>query len=140
MDKNNFLGSGFSFPFDIDDSGKIAVSRHDKSISESIRTILGTTKGERLMRPEFGCEVNELVFSPNNSRTRTLISHYIENALVKWEPRIILETVDALIDSNDETRINVAIRYKVRSINTYFNMVYPFYLERGELDTQSQFG
>ncbi|WP_245584604.1 GPW/gp25 family protein [Spirochaeta cellobiosiphila] len=139
MMSENFLGSGFAFPFDVDETGSIAQSSHEKSIAESIKIILGTSKGERLMRPDFGCEVNDLVFAPNNSRTRTLVSHYIENALVRWEPRIILDKVEALTDPDDETKINVSIHYKIRSINTYFNMVYPFYLERGELDTQSQF-
>jgi phage baseplate assembly protein W len=92
------------------------------------------------MRPDFGCEINEFVFAPNNSATHSALCHYIEEALVKWEPRIILENVSAEPDEFDETRVNISIEYKIRSVNTYFNMVYPFYLERGESDTQSQFG
>ena len=92
------------------------------------------------MRPDFGCDIQELVFAPNNANTRSLIVYYIEEALIKWEPRIIIEKVEAISDEHDEAMINIFIEYKVRSVNTFFNMVYPFYLERGEVDTRSQFG
>jgi len=140
MKKGSFLGVGLAFPFTVNQAGNIGISYFEKSIAESIRIILSTSKGERVMRPDFGCEVNEMVFAPNNAATHNLICHYIEEALVKWEPRIILEKVEAAADEEDEARINISIEYKVRSVNTYFNMVYPFYLERGENDTQSQFG
>lgn len=139
MKKGSFLGQGWAFPFAVNQSGNVEMSYYEKSISESIRIILSTSKGERVMRPDFGCEINEMVFAPNNSTTQNLICHYIEEALIKWEPRIILEKVEAYPDEDDEARINISIQYKVRSVNTYFNMVYPFYLERGESDTQSQF-
>ena len=135
----SILGSGFSFPVRLDLLGSFQLSSGELSIEESIRVILSTTPGERIMRPDCGCEANELLFSPNNSRTQALIAHYIEQALVRWEPRIILKEVVAEYDPDDETRINVSLGYEVRSVNTYFNMVYPYYLERGEIDTQSQF-
>jgi phage baseplate assembly protein W len=140
MRENSFLGAGWSFPFCIDEIGNVGMSYFEKSIAESVRIILSTSKGERVMRPDFGCEINEFVFAPNNSATHSALCHYIEEALVKWEPRIILENVSAEPDEFDETRVNISIEYKIRSVNTYFNMVYPFYLERGESDTQSQFG
>ena len=140
MKKGSFLGAGWSFPFSINEYGNIGMSYYEKSIAESIRIILSTSKGERIMRPDFGCEINDLVFAPNNTTTHSLLSHYIEEALIKWEPRIIIDQVVALPDEGDEARINIHIEYKIRSVNTYFNMVYPFYLERGESDTQSQFG
>lgn len=135
----NFLGTGLGFPLKINETGNLNISYFEKSITESIRIILGTSKGERVMRPDFGCEINELVFAPNNSSTHSLICHYIEEALVKWEPRIILEKVEALSNKDDDTKIDIYIEYKNRSVNTAFNMVYPFYLERGESDTKSQF-
>jgi hypothetical protein len=140
MKNGSFLGAGWAFPVAIDETGSLKISYFEKSIEESIRIILSTSKGERVMRPDFGCEVGEMVFAPNNSATHNLICHYIEEALIKWEPRIILDKVEAIADEDDEARININIEYKVRSVNTYFNMVYPFYLERGENDTQSQFG
>ena len=136
----NFLGAGWAFPFKINDFGNIKMSMHEQSIQESIKIILGTSKGERVMRPDFGCEINDLVFAPNNASTLSLIAFHIEEALIKWEPRIILEKVEAMPDGDIEAQININIEYKIRDVNTYFNMVYPFYLERGESDTQSQFG
>lgn len=136
----HFLGVGWKFPVKTDETGSIARSFFEQSVAESVRIILGTAKGERIMRPDFGCEINDLVFAPNNANTRSLIEYYIEEALVKWEPRIILEKVEAVSSPDEEARIDIFIEYKNRDVNTYFNMVYPFYLERGESDTQSQFG
>ncbi|WP_020614521.1 GPW/gp25 family protein [Sediminispirochaeta bajacaliforniensis] len=140
MKNKNFLGTGIAFPFSVGDNGQILTVSNERSVENSIRIILGTTKGERLMRPDFGCDLNNLVFSPNGARTYALAQHYIEEALHRWEHRIVLEEVLVAPDADDETRINISIQYKIRSINTYFNLVYPFYLERGESDTQSQFG
>lgn len=136
----NFLGAGWGFPLKINNKGNMKMSYFEQSIAESVRLIIGTSKGERLMRPDYGCEINELVFAPNNANTHSLIAFYIEEALVKWEPRIILEKVEATPSEENEAQIDIYIEYKVRDINTYFNMVYPFYLERGESDTQSQLG
>lgn len=138
--KTNFLGNGIAFPFTVNDNGRIDFDSNEQSVENSIRIILGTTKGERVMRPDFGCDLNNLVFSPNNAKTAALAKHYIEEALHKWEHRIVLEDVAVQGFSDYENRIDIKITYKIRSINTYFNMVYPFYLERGESDTKSQFG
>jgi len=137
---DSFLGKGFSLGFGPDSRGGLGMTGGQRSVEESIRIILGTAKGERVMRPDFGCDLNSLVFAPNNSRTRALAQYYVEEALTRWEHRIILKEVNVRTDPDDETRFHVAISYLLRSVNTYFNMVYPFYLERGEIDTQSQFG
>jgi hypothetical protein len=135
----SFLGIGWDFSVKVNSRGNVNFVYYHESIKQSIQLILGTSKGERIMRPDFGCEINDLVFAPNNSNTHSLLAYYIEEALAKWEPRIILEKVEAVSNEQDESRIDIQISYKVREINTYFNQVYPFYLERGESDTQSQF-
>ncbi|MDC7220316.1 MAG: GPW/gp25 family protein [Spirochaetales bacterium] len=137
---DSFLGTGFALDFGTDSRGNINLTGGKRSVEESIRIILGTSRGERVMRPDFGCDLNSLVFAPNNSRTRALAQYYVEEALSKWEHRIILQGVKVHPDEEDETRFHIEIDYLLRSVNTYFNMVYPFYLERGEIDTQSQFG
>ncbi len=137
---SSFLGKGLSFPFCLNPKGSLSDVSGRLSVEQSIRIILGTTKGERVMRPDFGCDLGSLVFSPNNSRTRSLAQYYVEDALNKWEHRIILREVSVTTDEDDETKFHIKIDYLLRSVNTYFNMVYPFYLERGEIDTQSQFG
>lgn len=116
------------------------MSAYEKSVEESIRIILGTTPGERLMRPDFGCGINEMVFAPNSHRTISLAEHYVREALLRWEPRVIVKEVRGEADAENCAMVNIRILYEIRSVNTFFNMVYPFYLERGERDSQKQFG
>jgi phage baseplate assembly protein W len=130
MDKD-FLGVGLSFPLRADEAGKIAWSKYEDSIKESIMIILGTAMGERVMRPDFGCELQKLVFSVNDTSTASLAIFYVEEALRKWEPRIELIKVDANIDDNERERLNIDIEYRDISSNTRYNLVYPFYLRKG---------
>lgn len=127
----DFLGVGWKFPVSIKE-GKIASSEGEDSIRESIRIILGTAKGERVMRPDFGCGIDELVFAPNDTSTATLIAVNITEALEKWEPRIEVLNVNAVPDEEEENKLNINIEYMVKSSNSKNNLVYPFYLERGE--------
>lgn len=128
--ERDFLGVGLSFPLRVED-GKIAWSGYEESIRESIMLILGTAKGERIMRPDFGCGIQELGFSINDTSTASLAIFYIEEALKKWEPRIELMRVDADADSKDADRLNISIEYRIITTNTRYNIVYPFYLGRG---------
>lgn len=134
----NLLGKGWSFPVVPDVQGRVKFSQHEKSIEESIRIILNTTPGERLMRPDFGCAINEMIFTPNTPQSITLAEHYITEAIIKWEPRVILKEVKGEPDKDNPVLVNIKIHYEIRSVNTFFNMVYPFYLERGENDSQKQ--
>ncbi len=126
----DFLGVGVSFPFRTE-GGKLSWSEYEESIEESIKIILSTAKGERLMRPDFGCGLPELVFSGNNTSTASLAIFYVEEALKEWEPRIELINVGANSDVKDSSRLNLEIEYRVISTNNRYNLVYPFYLERG---------
>lgn len=132
MTDADFLGSGWKFPVSIKDE-KIVSSEGYDSIRESIMIILGTAKGERVMRPDFGCGINELVFAPNNTSTATLITFYIKEALLKWEPRIELLNVNAEPDETEQNKLIITIDYMVKTTNTKDNLVYPFYLERGKV-------
>lgn len=130
MTEADFLGRGWKYPVSIE-KGKIISSEGHDSIRESIMIILGTSKGERVMRPDFGCGINELVFAPNNTSTATLITFYIKEALLKWEPRIELLKVNAEPDGTEQNKLIITIDYMVKTTNTRDNLVYPFYLERG---------
>jgi phage baseplate assembly protein W len=127
--EKDFLGVGLSFPVRIED-GKIAWSKYEESVRESIMIILGTARGERVMRPDFGCGLYELVFSVNDTSTASLAIFYVEEALKKWEPRIELIKVDANADKKEHNRLNISIDYRDISTNTRHNLVYPFYLGR----------
>ncbi|MBI4576613.1 MAG: GPW/gp25 family protein [Planctomycetes bacterium] len=106
------------------------MSRHDENIEESIRLILGTAPGERLMRPEFGCAIHDLIFAPNNAHTHGLVKFYVKEAIQRWEPRVQNVTVDVRADGHDLSRVVVDVGYRVIATNNVFNLVYPFYLEK----------
>jgi len=129
---DDFLGTGWSFPVETDERGDIELSSADADIKESIRIILGTAKGERLMRPEFGCDIHKHVFSAATPATLNLIESSVQEALVRWEPRIDVESVEARTDDEDPTKVLIEIEYHVRTTNSLSNMVYPFYITEGD--------
>jgi phage baseplate assembly protein W len=124
----DIVGTGLRFPLGVDGRGGIAMIRHEKDIEESIRVILATSKGERRMRPDFGCRVHELVFAPNNATTWGLASQYVEDALGWWEPRIEVQEVDVRADTADTSRLMIDIKYTVKATSDERSLVYPFYL------------
>ena len=126
-----FLGTGWKFPLGVSADGKLAVSSYEDGIRESILIILGTAKGERVMRPTFGCGIHDYVFETINSSTVGRIKSSIEEALIKWEPRIILNSIDVNADSIDDGKLLISINYSIRSTNNQFNLVYPFYITEG---------
>ncbi len=122
------LGTGWHFPAGIDGHGGIALSRYENDIEESIRIILGTAKGERRMRPEFGCRIHELIFAPNNATTSGLVRQYVEEALGWWEPRIEVGEVEVRPDPRDRSRLLIDIKYRPKATSDERSLVYPFYL------------
>lgn len=128
MAENDFLGVGWRYPVQTNPSGGIARSRQEQKIRESIMIILGTAKGERLMRPTFGCDLNFLVFEPNNSATANLAAHYVEEALTLGEPRIQVDDVEVKND-NENGCLLIEVNYLIRATNSPQNLVYPFYLK-----------
>jgi phage baseplate assembly protein W len=125
---SEFLGKGWKFPITAQ-GGKIAVAEYEESIRDSIWLVLSTAKGERVMRPDFGCGIHDMVFAPNNAGTRGRIEIDVREALLKWEPRIIVDKLDVSAGDRGEL-ILIQIDYRVRTTNSRFNLVYPFYLER----------
>jgi phage baseplate assembly protein W len=125
------LGLGWSFPLRVDGRGGISLSRYDNDIEESIRIILSTAKGERRMRPDFGCDIHKIVFAPNNAYTWGLATRYVEEALGWWEPRIEVTDVDPQPDPSDSSRLLITIKYRVKETNDNRSIVYPFYLIAG---------
>lgn len=128
----DFLGVGWRFSVGLNERRGIALSSYEKNIEECIWIILGTAKGERVMRPDFGCDIHELVFAPNNAATRGLIITAVTEALVRWEPRIMKINVDVATDSGNPAELAINVQYEVRATNNTFNVVYPFYLQKGE--------
>jgi uncharacterized protein len=126
-----FLGVGWTYPVRTRLNGDIAMSQFEDDIREAILIILGTAKGERVMRPDFGCGIHDLVFAPINTATITLVENSVREALTVYEPRIELIKVEALSERAEEGKLLVNIDYRVRSTNSRFNLVFPFYLKEG---------
>ena len=126
-----FLGVGWKFPVKLDASGRFELSKYEEDIEESIRIILGTIPGERVMQPEFGCGIYEYVFSTINISNLALIEEEVKKALTLYELRIEIIKVKAYPDTNKDGVILIDIEYRVISTNTRQNLVYPFYLTEG---------
>ncbi len=125
-----FLGVGIEFPLSLDTEGDFRLAEYEESVRQSILIILSTAKGERVMRPDFGCSIYDLVFEPNSPATAGKVSQAVQEALLIFEPRIDVLDVRVQSPSNQEReKMLVTIDYQVRATNNVFNLVYPFYLE-----------
>ncbi len=127
-----FLGIGWAFPVQAD-SGKTDVARvaYEDDIRQSVWLILETDQGERVMRPDFGAGLRALAFEPINTTTLALARHRVEAALTLWEPRIDNITVKVSAEP-DIGKLMIDVQYRVRTTNTFYNLVYPFYLQEGQ--------
>jgi uncharacterized protein len=129
----SFLGVGWNFPVQPDSAAAdVALAANEEDIRQAIRLILETTPGERVMRPEFGTGLHALVFEPLNTTTLALVRHRVEEALITWEPRIDNITVNVTTEP-PQGKLSIEINYRVRTTNTFYNLVYPFYLQEGRL-------
>lgn len=128
----DFLGSGWAFPVGVDARGRIALARRERDVEEAIRMILLTSKGQRVMRPEFGCQIHDLIFAPNDATTAGLAAYYVEEALGMWEPRIRVLDVHATTDPEDASRMLIEIRYEIKATHDQRALVFPFYRIPGE--------
>ena len=122
-----FLGVGWAFPPRIDSAtGLPARVSYEEDIQQSILIILTTAKGERVMRPDFGCAMWEMLFAPLTGGTLGLIEQSVREALERWEPRVELESVVA--DGEQATgTVHITVAYRVRATNDIRNLVFPFY-------------
>ncbi len=136
----SFLGVGWSFPVAVHDqaesdpqgrllAGRIKLAGYEESVRQSIWIILGTAKGERAMRPDFGCGIYDLVFELNSASTAGRVAQAVRDALLLFEPRIDVRDVRVESQNNGEALL-INLDYEVRATNNVFNLVYPFYLER----------
>ncbi|EFM11322.1 GPW/gp25 family protein [Paenibacillus curdlanolyticus YK9] len=128
----SFLGTGWKFPVALEPgSGAFAMSADESDIQEAIRIILFTAKGERVMRPDFGCGIHDFVFETMSVSTAGQMEASVRDALNRWEPRIETLSVEVQPERGAVGKLGIAIRYRVRSTNNEFNLVYPFYLREG---------
>jgi uncharacterized protein len=121
-------GRGWRFPIFPDVTGSLAYVEGDENVEQSLRILLLTQLGERVMRPDFGTAAPRLVFAPGSLQFLGLLETTVREAVRDWEPRIDLDAVRAEADPEEENRVTVSIAYRVRRTNSRFNLVFPFYL------------
>ena len=127
-----FIGRGWAFPLRTDATGGIAMVSREREIEEAIRLILGTSPGERPMRPEFGCRIHDYVFASADGATANLLGAEVRRSLARWEPRIDVEDVVISFDLGDGSLMYIDVRYSIRPTNDRRNLVFPFYVIPGE--------
>ena len=125
---NEIHGSGLAFPLQVDHRGGIALASGDEDIEQAIGLILSTTPGERPMRPEFGCDLHDLVFDTIDAAMVGRMDLAIRGALDRWEPRIDVVEIDFDLERATQGTLVVTISYRVRTTNNRRNLVFPFYV------------
>jgi phage baseplate assembly protein W len=124
---NSFLGRGWSFPVAFSETGSAKMSEHEIDIDESLRILLMTYPGERVMQPEFGCRLRDFCFEDLTLRTETLMQDEIRRAILLNEPRVDAEDI-GIEPTEKEGVVHINVAYVVRSTNSRRNLVFPFYL------------
>jgi phage baseplate assembly protein W len=128
----DFLGRGWAMPVQLDPrTGLVATSEYEEDIRQSIRIILETAPGERVMRPNFGCGIHELVFAAVDTTTLQRIRSVVEEALRRCEARIDVLGILVDEDATSEGVLLIEIEYQVRKTNQTGNLVFPFYFREG---------
>lgn len=127
-DARPYLGSGWKFPLQVTPRGRVALARQEQRVEESIYQILSTAHGERVMLPEFGCGIHEVVFAPNSAGTLARIKQDVLQALIRYERRIDVLSVDVENTVEQPTLLLIRVSYRIRANNAAGNIVYPFYV------------
>lgn len=124
---NRLLGRGWAFPPQIDGQGRVGLTTAQNEIEQAIQIILGTTPGERVMRPNFGSRLHELAFAPLNTETLALARRFVEDALKMWEPRIELRDVRVVADNRNACLL-IELEYEIKATHDRRTLVYPYYV------------
>lgn len=132
MMAKEFIGKGWKFPIVPGPTGGLAWSEADDNVEQSLKLLLLTRLGERVMRGKFGTRLGALVFKPGSQQNLRAIEREVQTAILMAEPRVEVLEVTAEADAIDPSQITVSLSYRVRRTNTRESLVFPFYLVRGE--------
>jgi uncharacterized protein len=127
----DLIGKGWPFPVKPGPAGRMFFLGGPEKIRESIWLILSTAPGQRVMMPDFGCGIHELLFQPNSAALHGLIVGKVHDALTRWEPRIDVLDVNVVTPSDPRNVLLLRIAYRIRSTNACYNLVYPLYINEG---------
>jgi uncharacterized protein len=125
---SDFLGRGWAFPPRLDNRSQISLVQAGTDIEQAIRIILHTAPGERVMHPDFGCNIHDLIFWPANDQTAAIIERHVREALTRWEPRIRVLDVRAVPGNAELGQMLIEISYEIKQTHDTRSLVYPFYL------------
>jgi|SRR6266404_4592031 len=126
----SFLGKGWGFPPEFhQDSRTVEMVADQADIEESLKILLSTSIGERVLQPLYGCNLRDYQFEPLNNSYLGFVSDMVERAILFFEPRIIVEEIEVTPDTeeNIEGKVILSITYRIAQTNTRYNFVYPFY-------------
>ena len=126
----SFLGRGWSFPPRFDGHKRLVMVENEADIEESLRLLLATRCGERVMQPAYGTTLHRLVFESANEQVLTEMKDMLKKAVLFFEPRVELVQIEAQISSDDWACLQLLLEYRIRSTNTRHNLVYPLYLDQ----------
>jgi phage baseplate assembly protein W len=128
---SELIGRGWSFPVKPGSNGRLVFLDGPEKVRQSIWILLSTAPGERQMMPEYGCGIHDLVFQANTATLRALVESKVRDALIRWEPRI--DVIEVRVDTPPEARNYLLIRidYRLRSNNSFYNLVYPYFINEG---------
>lgn len=130
----SITGRGWSFPPRLSDRDQIMLVQDDADIRQAIYIIINTYPGERVMRPEFGCKIHELIFAPANDQTAAVAERYVREALQRWEPRIEVEEITVKPGATEYGELLINIQYTVRDRHNPQSLVFPYYLTPEEAE------
>jgi phage baseplate assembly protein W len=130
----SFIGRGIAWPMGVDHTGALALSSGAEDIDRSLRIVLATAPGERVMRPQFGCRIWDMMFEPVTENLMGAMSEAVLDAVAQWEPRIELHDVQVHADDDDASLVRIVLRYRVKTTNDERNLVHPFYVIPREED------
>jgi phage baseplate assembly protein W len=136
MTSDDFRGRGWRFPILPDATGVLPYVEGDANVEQSMRVLLTTALGERVMRPRFGTNAPRMVFAPGSVQGLRLLETSIRDAVRDWEPRVDLLSVTAEAQPCDESHVVVSVAYRVRRSNTRLSLVFPFYLKGVAIEVQ----
>jgi uncharacterized protein len=122
----SFLGTGWSFPPEFV-SGQVLMTTDEADIEASLKILLGTAAGERYMNPKYGLDMHEILFEPMSTTMQTFLKDRIKTTILVYEPRINVIALNLDTSAEYEGKISIILDYEIRSTNSRFNLVYPFY-------------
>jgi len=126
---NDIVGSRLAFPPRLSDRNQLGLVEDHQAIRQAIYVIINTVPGERVMRPDFGCEIHSLIFAPANHQTAAIAERYVREALERWEPRIDLVNIEVTPGTADRGELFIQVVYSLKGEHDPRSLVYPYYLQ-----------